>query len=213
MLEHLTPDEASRLVAESRRVLKENGILRIVVPDLESICRHYLRLLDEAASCDKPSTRQKYRWMTLELIDQMVRQKNGGLMVEYLREGNYNEEFLIGRMGDDYFNFMEYMRNHSSAMTDTNPKPGWIPHRIRAALGRFFTPTKSDPKTAGELHKWMYDRLSLKILLEEAGFSDFRVRSFDDSAIPHWSKYNLDRSKFGDRPRKPDSLCVEATRT
>lgn len=46
-LEHLTPNNARNILAEVKRVLKPNGILRIVVPDLENLSRAYLKTLQD----------------------------------------------------------------------------------------------------------------------------------------------------------------------
>jgi predicted SAM-dependent methyltransferase len=40
-IEHLTPDEASLIINDLMRVLKPGGVLRIAMPDLESIIRQY----------------------------------------------------------------------------------------------------------------------------------------------------------------------------
>lgn len=50
-------------------------LLRIVVPDLENICREYLRIL-ELARQDK-KYQEKYNWIVVELLDQLVRVKGG----------------------------------------------------------------------------------------------------------------------------------------
>jgi SAM-dependent methyltransferase len=42
LLEHLTRDEGARFLRECQRVLKPNGIVRIVVPDLRAIVDGYL---------------------------------------------------------------------------------------------------------------------------------------------------------------------------
>ncbi len=70
-------------------------------------------------------------------------------------------------------------------------------------------PSESDPRKTGEAHKWMYDKLSLKILLEDQGFLNFSINRFDESKIKSWSKYNLDRSVYEDLPKRPESLYVE----
>jgi hypothetical protein len=67
-----------------------------------------------------------------------------------------------------------------------------------------------DPQRTGEAHKWMYDRVSLQLLFEEIGMQDFQVCRFDQSSIPEWFRYQLDRALAADVPRKPDSLFVEA---
>jgi predicted SAM-dependent methyltransferase len=40
-LEHLTPVEAFRFLSECRRVLTPDGVLRIAMPDLHELVRHY----------------------------------------------------------------------------------------------------------------------------------------------------------------------------
>jgi SAM-dependent methyltransferase len=40
-VEHMTRDEGARLVSEAFRVLKPGGVLRVVVPDLQSVIQHY----------------------------------------------------------------------------------------------------------------------------------------------------------------------------
>jgi hypothetical protein len=43
------------------------------------------------------------------------------------------------------------------------------------------------------------------------GFANFSVKKFNESNIKHWDKYNLDASSSDpNRPRKPDSIYVEA---
>ncbi|AFY71865.1 Methyltransferase type 11 [Thalassoporum mexicanum PCC 7367] len=46
-LEHLDRGQAFNSLRECWRVLQSGGILRVVVPDLETIARHYLELLDQ----------------------------------------------------------------------------------------------------------------------------------------------------------------------
>lgn len=48
VLEHLDPPIAERFLLEIKRVLKPGGILRIAVPDMESVCRRYLEHINIA---------------------------------------------------------------------------------------------------------------------------------------------------------------------
>jgi hypothetical protein len=63
-------------------------------------------------------------------------------------------------------------------------------------------------RRSGEVHQWMYDRFSLQRALQQAGFVDARVCAADESAIPGFAAFGLETA--GGRPRKPDSLYVEA---
>jgi hypothetical protein len=65
-------------------------------------------------------------------------------------------------------------------------------------------------RMSGEIHQWMYDRYSLKRLLETAGFENFTPVTAFQSRIPGWPAYELDTEQG--EVRKPDSLFAEATK-
>ncbi|MDQ7834342.1 MAG: hypothetical protein RDU24_03075 [Humidesulfovibrio sp.] len=71
------------------------------------------------------------------------------------------------------------------------------------AIGRF--------RRGGEVHHWMYDRLSLGRLLGAAGFAGVCVCAAHESAIPDFARHHLDVTLDG-RVRKPDSLFMEGVR-
>ena len=79
-IEHLSFEQVKKVITEIKRVLKPEGIIRIVVPDLENICNEYLNILKLAKKDD--SYKEKYEWIVNELLDQMVRIKSGGRMLE-----------------------------------------------------------------------------------------------------------------------------------
>ena len=217
VLEHLTPQAANRLLSECIRVLRGGGILRVVVPDLEGIASGYLQSLEIAA--DEPSDQHlaEHRWMTLELIDQMTRQKSGGLMGQTIREpGATPPEFIRQRLGhqvdgnakvkDRKTVSMRISRTLSdarkqlamAAVTLIEGKMGREAYRE----GRF--------RQSGELHRWMYDRVSLSNLLRDVGFVDVKVCKAHESRIESFDDYQLDRD--GEEVRKPDSLFMEAAK-
>jgi hypothetical protein len=65
-------------------------------------------------------------------------------------------------------------------------------------------------RRSGQVHLWMYDRLSLERLLEEVGFIEVRICQADESRIGQFNSFNLDT--LNGRTRKPDSLFMEAVR-
>jgi SAM-dependent methyltransferase len=62
---------------------------------------------------------------------------------------------------------------------------------------------------SGELHRWMYDKYSLRNLLESAGFYKISLRDAFSSAIKGWQKYCLDSNEDGGNIYKPGSLLME----
>ena len=68
-----------------------------------------------------------------------------------------------------------------------------------------------DARRRGETHQWMYDRVSLPLVLSEAGFRDIRVVDHRTSAVPGWDAIRLDQREDGEE-YVPGSLYVEAIR-
>jgi ubiquinone/menaquinone biosynthesis C-methylase UbiE len=66
-----------------------------------------------------------------------------------------------------------------------------------------------DARRRGETHQWMYDRINLPVLLEEAGFVDVNVASWNCSSCSTWQHYGLEIADDGSE-YKPGSLYVEA---
>jgi hypothetical protein len=63
----------------------------------------------------------------------------------------------------------------------------------------------------GEIHRWMYDSYGLSRLLGEGGFIDIRACKADESKIPEFKLYGLE--KINGVERKPDSLYMEAQKS
>lgn len=97
MLEHFSKEDGEYFVEECYRILNEKGILRIVVPDLENICIEYLKMLE---LCKKNrSMESKYKYIVIELIDQMTRHYPGGEMQRYWESFDRDEEYIFERTG------------------------------------------------------------------------------------------------------------------
>lgn len=215
VLEHLAPEEAERLVRECARVLKPGGSARFAVPDLEAIARLYLHSLEEALAGDAGAVR-RYDWALLELYDQAVRTRSGGRMAAFLRGPLTAEErrFVAGRVGEEVV-----PSSDGKSRTDIAGALKRRLRRLRALAAGWFALVFLGREGAaaldeglfrrgGEVHRWMYDRFSMTRLLEEAGFTGIRTCRADESAIAGFAGYQLDA--VDGRPRKPDSLYVEA---
>lgn len=228
VLEHIRRADAARFLVECHRVLKPGGIIRVVVPDLEGICRTYLEKLEGALEGDAAACAD-YEWMMLELIDQTTRERSGGMMGEYVRRPALaNEAFVLERIGEEGRKMMDAVRKRAREAAQPGAQRsarapvarsngvrslgGRVRRRLlnmvlgeadaRAlAIGRF--------RLAGEVHQWMYDRHSLALTLRDAGFADPTVRTATSSAVDGWAGFHLDTLEDG-RTVKPDSLFMEA---
>ncbi len=226
VLEHLRCADALAFLVECRRVLKPGGIVRVGVPDTETTCRRYLSKL-AAASLGDEAAAHDYDWIMVELVDQIVREKRGGLMMDYLRQNPLpNETFVFERIGEEGRQLVTKMRQPAPSVRTSSPAlvhrvreglfslPGAVRNRIlewllgtdgmRALeIGRF--------RRGGEVHQWLYDRFSLARLLEQAGFHGPRLQEPTTSLISGWTGYQLDTTPDG-KVIKPDLFFMEAVR-
>jgi predicted SAM-dependent methyltransferase len=196
VLEHFPKAFAPVFLRECRRVLRPGGVLRVVVPDLENIARLYLQNLEAALAGDAKAG-PRHEWMTLELLDQMTREEGGGEMAKFWsREPMPAEDFVKQRSGAEVLRFLAARKARPESKRN---KPAIRQTPARAAHFR----------ESGEIHKWMYDRRSLGLLLEETGLAQARACAASESAIDQFNSYGLDLTADGGI-RKPDSLFMEA---
>ena len=223
LLEHFPKSQAPLFVQECYRVLRHQGIVRIAVPDLEQIIRSYILVLEQALSSPHEDT-SNYTWILLELFDQSIRNQSGGDMATYLHQVNIpNEAFILKRLGAEAKNLIAAGQRKRKSPDPwfkctlrpaydivRNPRDTFLRLLLGSAdyqalkIGRF--------RQSGEIHQWMYDRYSLRRLLEISGFMDIIQRSAGDSYIPNWTKFNLDTEPDGS-VYKPDSLFMEAVKS
>jgi len=229
ILEHLTLEEGKRFISEVFRVLKPGGICRLSLPELEGKVREYLKCLEEVAN--EPSERNilRYRWIIVEFIDQMVREKTGGKMFEMIQKGEFDPQQLKDRYEDTFACFLpEDFQKTMAWKLDTKPKSirdrlksksakdlALLPFRKIKAIfykiaRRIMTFCwRGDLRKEREALMWLHDRFSLKLLYEKLGFIDFKELTYKTSDIEFWDKYKLDQSNYGDHPIDP-TIYLEA---
>jgi len=218
VLEHFSPSQASIFLNNCYRKLKQGGIFRIVVPDLENICIEYLKVLNHAYE-GTPEYINKYHWIIIELLDQMVRNKSGGEMAVFWDMALQSEDtpmidYIRERTGRDI-----YLQTDKAKKQPNNLQINLtiIKHFIMVGYTKilgFLLPTSLrenvfNQTPIGERHCWMYDRFSLKNLLEHHGFSEIQYFNFDGSRIQNFNDFFLDRKKDL-TPYKKSSLYCEA---
>jgi SAM-dependent methyltransferase len=222
VIEHLTPAGGAAFIKELHRVLKPGAVVRISTPDMEDICRSYLQQLDTCRANRTHLNLVRYRWAVLELLDQLVRDQSGGLMSQACAAGDFDPEFARKRFGDVFDEFAPAVPGD-----DGRIRPTSVLKRLKALTGRSFLhglrrrvrdtldgmgrarPPENEALRIGELNRWMYDHLSLEMLLQTGGFGEYQRQDHRSSLIAGWEKYALDQSTHGPHPIEP-SLYVEA---
>jgi predicted SAM-dependent methyltransferase len=218
VFEHLTPEEGRHFAGELYRVLKPGGVCRVSTPDLERICRDYLRLLEQCRKEPSAKNIHRYEWSVWEIFDQIVREKSGGRMLEALQRKDLDVEFIEEVYGDVFREFYGKAtpepKNgtgdaaHGSALGRLLARPpaeipAVIVRKVKTIVGsrlrgREEIGPHNDPGKTGERVRWLYDRVSLRLLLEGLGFEKASVKTCAESDIAGWERHNLDQSSYGD---------------
>ena len=222
-LEHLSRAAAETFVHECFRVLRPQGLLRVVVPDLENVVRAYLAAL-EKVSDGSQAWSANYDWLLLEMLDQFVRETQGGEMQIWLVQAHLpNKEFVMQRCGTEVAALIERGRSGQQTPQSRTITTEWrkllrfsrYPHYLREillrlALGKEYHALQIGRfRKSGETHQWMYDRFSLERLLRRCGFEQIQQKTPTESDIPNWATFHLDVEPDG-AAYKPNSLYMEA---
>jgi predicted SAM-dependent methyltransferase len=220
ILEHFSKEDAKFFIRECYRVLKNDGILRVVIPDLEQIIFEYQKQFQLAIRGDENAI-PNYDWIMIELFDQMVRNHSGGYMAEYFSKEKFeNKDYVFKRIGHEARNIKLFDAKNDNHDLVKNRIP--LKTKVKTSIKRFILKFlyKDDPektesyfkigkfRSSGEIHQWMYDRYSLSLLLKQNGFKNIAIKTAYESDIPEFSTFNLD--VVNGEIRKPDSLFVEA---
>ena len=217
LLEHFTRKDADYFISECFRVLKPGAIMRIVVPDLQKICKEYINIVNEFNSGNFERI-EDYNWIMLEMYDQTVRTSSGGEMGKYLAAPYLkNKDFIVSRIGyeaKNYWNIINSKKNSGSNVISIN-KIFWILfnkiksmyYKILLSKTNFNYLMEGKFRNSGQIHKWMYDFYSLSFLLKKNNFINIKEVNAFSSNLKDFNKYGLDTIK-GDI-RKPDSVFIE----
>ena len=208
MLEHFTREQAKDHIKECYRCLRDGGVCRIVVPDLENICSEYLHILNELRNGKE--VEKKYEYVVIELLDQMVRTTSGGDMAKYWESDMLDDEYVRERTG--------YPKEHDrdkklrdlglSQIIKIGLKK--IGRKCFGKLNAYKKLELASFELSGELHRWMYDEYSMSNLMRNAGFFQVQRKSAEQSDIVDWNKFGLEFSEGIEY--KPNSLYMEAVK-
>jgi len=222
VLEHIPFHQVNHFIQECYRVLRPDGIIRIVVTDLENIIQEYLRLLQELRKNRNLQAEANYHWILLELLDQVSRHQSGGEMGQYLNQIDIpNEEYILNRIGYNG----QYLRSYAKekVLKSTSFKLRrkmselFHPRNLRTNFLKLILSQKEQEylgigkfRQGGEVHFWMYDDTSLEILLKKHSFRQVERQNFDMSNIADWGIYELDIRN--EMVYDPTSLFMEAVK-
>jgi predicted SAM-dependent methyltransferase len=215
--EHLNIEENLFLMKELFRILKPKGICRVSTPDLEMIAKDYVKQFDSYIENGSLNNSLKHSWATINLLDQMSRKKSGGRMGDEFLAGNYEIEHEKKIHGDTLFDIFQ---PEQKLMIDTGwkktyfdgsdaPWNFYLRKMFWAAVRKLLLKiSKSPVEWWQERESWIYDRISMTTIFEQAAFKNIKIQDYKTSDLANWSVYDFDKSSNGDYAYEP-SLYVE----
>jgi SAM-dependent methyltransferase len=214
-LEHIPRDQVNRLLLECFRILKPGGILRLVVPDLDNLCRTYLAHRDRGLH-------EHADFVVLEIFDQCVRRVSGGELARLHKNLQANPQakseliaFVRERTGEDLLHpFLPRTRSLGSILRRS---PEFVERvwtrAVLQLLPKAFREQNVSLAKVGERHQWLYDEYQLRQVMNAAGFEAIERVDSVSSRFAGFPFYPLDVADDG-KPRKgAESLYLEAIKT
>lgn len=191
--------------------------------------------MSEGQAADGADVLARHEYAVINLVDQLCRHVPGGEMLRFWRRSPLPvAEYVMATNGVEAVRSLIALQLQDMAREGGNAAAPGVEQAV--ALGRptfmqrlkyafvpeaYPLPVSERPeaknerlgrfRTSGEPHLWMYDEVSLGLLLRQAGFADVTRRTAVESAIPGFSSHALDICNDGST-YKPESLFIEAVR-
>ena len=218
-LEHISYKQVIEFLKEIYRILKPKGIVRIVVPDFESLVKEYIFILKKVKDSKSAKEDDKRNKINLQFIvdlilDDLTKEDIYGLKDQRLASGYYDSKYVkevssLLNNGEEIID-KEVLRGSKlflrklKTFIKTKNKLNIIKNKI------FFSFVK-DPRKNGFAHKWIWDEMQLFYVLQDIGFSSIKRHDFNTSDLEDWHKFKLDSNKIN-QPLHPLSLYIEASK-
>jgi hypothetical protein len=222
-LEHIPLHQVPSFLKECYRVLKPGGVIRLVLPDFEEMCREYLTQLDRGDYT-------KAKLCAIDIVDQCVRLERGGELAKAYKqysqdlEGNHQiRAYIYSRNGQNLP--LQSVSTQSEKLTKLikllgKPKLliGKVMYQLDMArinilvslLPKAFKEQNVSFAGIGERHHWLWDFYQLKHVLEAVGFDSIQRCHCNTSQIHDFPFRPLDVNS-DNQPRKgQQSMYLEA---
>ena len=205
--EHLTWHENNAFVKELWRILCPGGICRLSTPDLYEKAIEYIKRSEAYEEDNNLENKIRFNWSIYGLIDQVARTESGGHMMKSVKSGFFDRSYLRSIYGDvfEYFCF----NDNQSVKSKDRKGIRYFGYGLIRRLIRIFS--NSTRRNYLENERFYFDQISFKRLMEDCQFQNVSIKTYKDSDIPNWDKYQLDTSEKGDYPLEP-SCYVEGTK-
>lgn len=213
-LEHIPVHKVKDFLKECFRILKKNGVLRLVLPDFESLTKEYLKQV-------KLKNYTKSKIVQMSIIDQCVRRVPGGELGKFyniLLNEKKNKKHLIKYLNYlNGVNFIKYKKKKrdlfffiEKIFFFINEKfiNFWI-KSVVFFLPKAFVEQNISFARIGEMHHWLWDFYSLYDHLKQSGFNKIKKLTYNKSSYKGHELFMFDKNKKNAKTRGIESMYVE----
>jgi hypothetical protein len=193
-------------------VLKNDGRIRLVLPDLENIAREYIANIDKNLQIFA-------EFNVIEMIDQCVRKKSGGELIKWYKSSQSNPElmaYISKRTGYSLSSktngknmFLSRVRNLTWRSALIKAQRFYIEVLV-FILPKWYKENHISRTATGEQHVWMHDFNSIQKILLRTGFVSICKLDAYNSEVKNFPIYPLDVDLSGNSRKGEESMYIEA---
>lgn len=187
IVEHLNYEENKNFVSEIFRILKYGSVARLSTPDLHNKVVQYFEAIENYKRQPNLFNYQRFQLALALLIDQQCRTRSGGKLEQIIKSKSVDQDYRS--KGLDIFHSGENPKLIYNSLYPNNMFKKIVDYGIR----KYYDTIGFRHKQFLEKEKWMFDDVSIKLLLSDAGFGEVSVCTPSISRIPNWNDYLLDQ--------------------
>lgn len=212
-VEHIPINSIHSFIIECRRVLKENGRIRLVLPDFENIAREYISNIDK-------NHKIFAEFNVVELIDQCVRKESGGELMKWYKNAQIDSDlmqYIYKRTGYSLVSKIHRENNLFLKIKNLTMRSIYVKAQNEYAkylvkfLPKWYQASHILKTVTGENHLWVHDFYSIQKILEDNWFINIcRLDAFH-SLDTDFPIYPLDVDSLGNSRKGEESMYIEAT--
>jgi predicted SAM-dependent methyltransferase len=213
-IEHIPIDSIHNFIIECSRVLKNNGRIRLVLPDLENIAREYISNIDK-------NHKIFAEFNIVEMIDQCVRKESGGELIKWYKNTQIDPDlmhyvhkrtgYLLVTKINKRSNYLLKIRNLTWRSVYVKAQNEYAKVLVKL-LPKWYKENHVLKTATGENHVWMYDFNSLHKILLKAGYKDICKLDAFHSLDTDFPIHPLDVDSLGNSRKGEESMYIEATK-
>ena len=211
-IEHIPKNEVLNFLRECNRVLKPNGLSRLVLPNFENIAREYIKNIDQGNLLYS-------EFNIVEMVDQCTRRESGGELMKWYRKTSTDSNlyaYIKSRTGhviNPNRNKPEFflVKFKNLSLLKLKFKAQLIFSKLMISiLPRWFQLNHVSRTATGEKHLWVYDFNSISNVLKQAGFSSIIEKDSHTSSNPLFPVFPLDVNSDNETRKGAESMYIEA---